>query len=109
MYFPPVNIIDKEASYSIELAAPGFEKSDFNVKLDTNILTISTEKKEGNETNTDKVIRSEFSYKSFKRSFTLDEKIDTENISAKYENGLLKLELPKKEKVKASAKDINIQ
>ena len=45
LYFPPVNIIDKEASYSIELAAPGFEKADFNVKLDNNILTISTEKK----------------------------------------------------------------
>ena len=109
LYFPPANIIDKEASYSIELAAPGFEKADFNVKLDNNILTISTEKKEENQSSTDKLVRREFSYKSFKRSFTLDEKIDTENISAKYENGILKLELPKKENVKASAKDINIQ
>ena len=109
LYFPPVNIIDKEAYYSIELAAPGFEKADFNVKLENNILTISTEKKEENQSSTDKLVRREFSYKSFKRSFTLDEKIDTENISAKYENGILKLELPKKENVKASAKDINIQ
>ena len=55
------------------------------------------------------MIRKEFSYRSFKRSFTIDEKIDGENISAKYENGILKLALPKKEDLKAGAKEINIQ
>jgi len=109
LHFPPVNITDKPGMYLVELAAPGFEKADFNVKLEENILTISTDKKDAAKHEADKVIRSEFSYKSFKRSFTIDEKIDSENISAKYENGILKLELPKKEIVKAGAKEINIQ
>lgn len=109
LHFPPANIIDKEAAYVIEMAVPGFEKSDFNVNLENNILTISTEKKDEATQKEGKLIRSEFSYRSFKRSFTIDEKIDTENINAKYENGILKLELPKKEIVKAGAKNINIQ
>lgn len=109
LHFPPVNIIEKPNSYQLEIAAPGFEKADFNVKLDGNILTISNEKKEEKNENTDKLVRKEFSYKSFKRSFTLDEKIDAENIHARYENGILKLELPKKEIAKAGAKEISIQ
>lgn len=109
LHFPPVNIVEKTENYLVELAAPGFEKADFNVKLEGNILTISTEKKETAAESTDKMIRREFSYRSFKRSFTLDEKIDAENISAKYENGILKLELPKKEDLKAGAREISIQ
>lgn len=109
LLFPPVNIIDTPTTYQLEIAAPGFEKTDFKVNLESNVLTISTEKKEEKTSEADKVIRKEFSYKAFKRSFTLDEKIDSENISAKYENGILKLELPKKEVVKAGAKEINIQ
>lgn len=107
--FPPVNITETAEGYQVELAVPGFEKADFNVKLDDKILTISTEKKESNAAADQKMIRKEFSYKSFKRSFTLDDKIDAENISAKYENGILILELPKKENLKAAVKDINIQ
>ena len=107
--FPPVNIVEKDAVYQLELSVPGYEKADFNVKLDDKLLTISTEKKDAATESTSKIIRKEFSYKSFKRSFTLDEKIDAENISAKYDNGILTLELPKKENQKAAAKDINIQ
>lgn len=106
--FPPVNIIEKANSFSVELSAPGFEKSDFGVKLEANILTISTDKKEDQKEEADKVLRREFSYRSFKRSFTIDEKIDAENIVAKYENGILRLELPKKEPAKAPVKDIII-
>lgn len=109
LHFPPVNIIEKADHYHIQLAAPGLEKTDFNVKLDGNVLTISAEKKEEQKVETDKVIRREFSNKSFNRSFTLDEKIDAANISAKYENGVLKLDLPKKEEVKNAAKEIVIQ
>ncbi len=108
LHFPPVNIVDKADKYLLELASPGFEKADFNIKLEENMLTISTEKKVENVTEGDKVIRKEFSYKTFKRSFTIDEKIDAEHIIAKYENGILSLELPKKEITKASAKEINI-
>ncbi len=106
--FPPVNIIEKADSYHLEVSAPGFEKADFNVKLDGNLLSITAEKKEEVKDET-KVVRKEFSYKSFKRSFTVDEKIESSNINAKYENGILKIELPKKEIVKAASKDITIQ
>ena len=106
--FPPVNIVEKSNAYQVELSVPGYEKTDFNVKLDDKILTISTEKKEQTVQADEKMIRKEFTYKSFKRSFTLDDKIDAESISAKYENGILKLELPKKEDQKTAVKDITI-
>ena len=109
LHFPPVNIIEKANHYHLELAAPGMEKTDFNIKLDGKLLTISAEKKEEQPAETDKMIRKEFSHKAFKRSFTVDEKIDASNISAKYEQGILKLDLPKKEEVKDNAKEINIQ
>ena len=109
LHFPPVNIVEKADTYQLEIAAPGYDKADFNVKLEGKILTISTEKKDAATESTDKMIRREFSHRSFKRSFTIDEKIDAENINAKYENGILKLELPKKEDQKAGAREINIQ
>ena len=107
--FPPVNIVEKNDFYNLQVAAPGFEKADFNVKLDGKILTISAEKKETAASETEKVIRKEFSAKSFKRTFTLDEKIDAATISAKYENGILNVGLPKKEEMKATSTEINIQ
>ncbi|HMK04568.1 MAG TPA: Hsp20/alpha crystallin family protein [Ferruginibacter sp.] len=108
LHFPPVNIVEKNDAYQIELAAPGMEKADFVVKLDGKLLTISSEKKTEKNAENEKMIRKEFSYRSFKRSFTVDEQIDGTNITAKYENGILKLDLPKKE-VKNEAKDITIQ
>jgi len=108
-FFTPVNIIEKNDHYHLQFSAPGFDKGDFNVKLEGNTLTVSAEKKEEAKSETDKVIRKEFSSKSFKRSFTLDEKIDATNISAKYENGILHVGLPKKAEVKAETKDITIQ
>ncbi|MBP6023209.1 Hsp20/alpha crystallin family protein [Ferruginibacter sp.] len=107
--FPPVNIVEKNDAYNLQVAAPGFEKSDFKIKLDANILTISVEKTAETKSETEKLIRREFSAKSFKRTFTVDEKIDATNINAKYENGILHVVLPKKEEVKAAAKEITIQ
>jgi HSP20 family protein len=109
LHFPPANIIEKAGLYKIELAAPGMEKSDFVVKLDGKVLTVSAEKKTTETAENEKMIRREFGYKSFKRSFTVDEKIDGANITAKYENGILTLELPRKEEIKNAAKDIVIQ
>ena len=109
LHFPPANIVEKNDLYQIALAAPGKVKADFIIKLDGKILTISAEKKTEAATENEKMIRKEFGYKSFKRSFTLDEKIDATNITAKYENGILTVELPKKEEVKNVAKDIVIQ
>ena len=108
LHYPPVNIIDKAAVYSVELSVPGYIKADFSIKLENNILTVSTENKEQQIADTEKFIRTEFALKSFKRSFTLNEKIDTENIAARYEDGILKIELPKKESFNTAAKDINI-
>ena len=108
LQFPPVNIVEKTDSYHVEVSAPGLDKSDFNIKLEGNLLTISGEKKAETKVENDKVIRREFSQKSFKRSFTLDDKIDGSAITAKYENGLLALVLPKKEEAKAGSKEIAI-
>lgn len=107
--FPPVNIEETATAYNLSLSIPGFDKADFNVKLDGNLLSVSADKKEEPKVEGVKSIRKEFSHKSFKRSFTLDDKIDAANIAAKYENGILKLELPKKEETKAASKDITIQ
>lgn len=109
LQFPPANIVEKTDLYRIELASPGMEKADFNVKIDAKLLTISAEKKTEAASNTEKVIRREFGFKSFKRSFTLDEKIDATNITARYEKGILTLELPKKEELKTGTKEITIQ
>ena len=108
LHYPPVNIIDKANIYSVELSVPGYIKPDFSIKLDNNVLTVSTEKKEQSPVENEKFIRTEFTLKSFKRSFTLNEKIDTDNIAARYDNGILKIELPKKESFNAAPKDINV-
>ncbi len=108
LHFPPVNIIDTPDSYEVELIAAGMSKEDFKVNLENNVLTISAQKQEEEKKEDEKVIRREFSKRSFSRSFTIDEKIESENISAKYENGVLHLSLPKREIAKAVKKDITI-
>jgi len=105
----PVNIFENENVYRLELVAPGMEKEDFKIGIEKNILTISAERKNQETASNERLIRKEFSQRSFKRSFTIDEKIDTEKIEAKYFNGVLTLNLPKKQEVKASSKEIKIQ
>ena len=107
--YVPVNINEVENGYSLEVIAPGFEKSDFKVNLDNNVLTISAERKLEEKSLTDKQIRKEYSYRSFKRSFTIDDKIDATAIEASYVNGVLRLNLPKKAEVRQAAKDITIK
>ncbi|MET0637605.1 MAG: Hsp20/alpha crystallin family protein [Chitinophagaceae bacterium] len=107
--FVPVNIIEKESGYQIEVVAPGFEKNDFKVNVDQQILSISAEVKEAAAGETGKQIRREHRISSFKRTFTLDEKIDANSIEAKYVNGILNLNLPKKAEVKVPSQQINIQ
>jgi HSP20 family protein len=106
--FVPVNVKETEKSYQLEIVVPGFEKTDFKINLDQNLLTISGEKRNEVKEN-EKQIRREYNYHSFKRSFTIDEKIDATNIDANYVNGVLTLNLPKKEVVKASATEITIK
>jgi HSP20 family protein len=107
--YPAVNISETKDAYHLELQAPGWEKNDFKVNTDGDLLTISAERKVETKDENSKSIRREFSYKSFKRSFTLDEKVDNARINARYENGILKLDLAKKEEVKVSPKEIAVQ
>jgi len=105
----PSNIHETNEGYHIELNAPGRNKEDFKINVENGLLTISFEKKEENENKDYKTVRREFSFESFKRSFSIDEKVNADAIQAKYENGVLKLYLPKKEEVKIAAKQITIQ
>lgn len=108
---PKVNIEEKEDKYLLEMLAPGLEKADFKINLDKDLLTISYEQKkasEEKETN-GKLIRKEFEFRSFSRSFSLDDKIDSAAITAVYENGVLKLSLPKKLEAAKEVKQIAIQ
>ncbi len=100
---PSVNIVENENDYSIELAAPSFEKDDFNIEYHKGTLTVSAEKRTENEEKDEKrnYLSREFSYSKFSRSFTVPkEKIDEENIQAKYENGVLYITLQKQEEAK---------
>lgn len=105
----PVNIRETENEYVLEVVAPGWKKEDFTISLENNFLSLSVEKKEETENKNEKFIRREYKYSSFKRSFTVDEKIDADAISAQYVNGVLTLNLPKKEEVKPATKQIAIQ
>lgn len=106
---PPVNIVENEEGYHLEFAVPGRNKENFKVKVEGAQLAISyEEKKETEERKDQKVVRSEFSVSSFNRSFTLNNKVNAEAIQAKYEDGILKVLVPKKEEAKPLTKDITI-
>lgn len=109
LHFPPVNVYESQNAFEIELNAAGVAKEDIKVNIQDGQLTVSYDKKEEKKAEDQKAIRKEFTQRSFKRSFNLDEQVDVENISAKHENGVLKLHLPKKEAVKPATKQINIQ
>jgi len=110
VYQVPVNIKESENGYSLEVVAPGIAKEDFRLQVNDKVLTISFEqKKETEEKENGKWLRKEFKVRSFKRTFTLGEQVDTEKISAAYENGILHLDLPKKEAVIATNRVIEIQ
>ena len=105
---PPANIVESKFDFRIEIAAPGFEKSDFKIDLDKRLLSISLSKKvDINED--EKYNIKEFDFNSFDRSFRISEKIDTEKINAIYKNGVLQITLPKKEDaIEKPAREIKI-
>ena len=105
---PSVNVIENEQNYNVSVAAPGLKKEDFKIDLKGNMLTISSEKEEQKEEKDGKYNRKEYNYSSFSRSFTLPEDVNREQIQAKYEDGVLKLTLPKKEEVKKKAENKQI-
>lgn len=110
---PPVNIYEAKDGYTIELLVPGWAKEEIKINVENKALTISAEKAEKAAENKDeapKQTRKEFGIRSsFKRSFNINEQVDAEKIQAKYENGILKLVLPKKETIQAAAKAIVVE
>lgn len=94
---PKSNIIELEKSYKIEMMAPGFKKEDFNISVEDNMLVISVEKEEKKEETTDNLVYHEFSVSNFKRSFRLSKNVDTNDIEANYQDGILEVVIPKKE------------
>ena len=110
MTVPAVNIVEKQDHYEISLAAPGMKKDDFNIDVEGNLLTISAEKEEKREDKDDRHTRQEFNYTSFSRAFTLPDGVQKDKIDASYENGLLKLNLPKTDEArKMPSKHINVK
>ena len=94
---PAVNIKDNEKSFELDLIVPGRKKEDFNIEVDNELLTISAELKDQKEVKEENYTRREFRFSSFKRAFTLPESINVDDIKADYVDGVLKIELPKKE------------
>ena len=107
----PVNIRETENSYELELAAPGLRKEDFKLQASNDLLTISYEQKEEQEhqNQAEGWLKKEYSLQSFTRSFNLDDTVDMNKISAEYNNGLLRLTLPKKENARKISKTIEIK
>lgn len=93
---PSVNVKENERLYTIEMAVPGFKKEEFNLRVENGILFISGENKSEKEEKNENYTRKEFNYSTFSRSFSLPENANQDKIEAKYENGLLKLEILKK-------------
>lgn len=108
---PSVNVKDMNDGFEIQVAAPGMRKEDFTVNLERNVLTISSEKQTQNEEKDEdgNFSRREFNYSSFRRSFTLPEAVEQEKIEATYEDGLLKIAVPKKEQSTRMLKTIEVK
>lgn len=106
---PAVNVQESNDKFELEVAAPGLSKKDFNIEVANGVLNISCEKEETKEEKEKNFTRREFSYSSFQRSFTLPPNVNEDDIKAKYEDGLLKITLKKKEETKDdSTKKIDI-
>ena len=102
------NIVETEEAYHLSLLAPGRNKELFAVKVENDVLTVSYAQPENKEEEKLNYVRQEFAIGNLSRSFTLDDKVDSENIQAKYEDGVLKLLLPKKPEVKPASRQISV-
>jgi HSP20 family protein len=104
-----INILENEQQYQLQIVAPGLKKEDFKIEVENGKLSISFEHEDATTEKQEKWIRQEFSMPSFKRSFTLNEKIDASAIQAVYENGILNVRLPKKENEAVKIHSIAVQ
>jgi len=99
---PAVNIVEGDQNFRVEVAAPGLNKEDFKVHVEKNILEISAEKKNEKEVHNRKYLRREFSYSEFRRTFSLPSHADAEKIEATHRNGILTVEIPKKDETRVN-------
>ncbi|MBP0902346.1 Hsp20/alpha crystallin family protein [Mariniflexile gromovii] len=97
---PAVNVINSDNEFVIDMAVPGLKKSDFEINIDNQVLSIGVETKTENNEKNENYTRREFGYSSFKRTFTIPESVDADKISADYSDGILKIHLPKREEAK---------
>ena len=108
-WVPSVNVKEDEKCYELDFAVPGLKKDDFKIEVDRGVLTISAESTSEKEETDKKYTRKEYNYSSFSRSFTLPDNVNEEQLEAKYEDGVLKVVLTKKEEEKSNKKTINIK
>jgi len=106
---PAANISESKDHYHVELAAPGLKKEDFKLSLEKDVLSISVEQTVQNHSQERNFTKREFGYNSFVRSFTMPEMADDNGIEAKYENGVLCIDIPKREEAKVQSRQIEIK
>ncbi|HMX41422.1 MAG TPA: Hsp20/alpha crystallin family protein [Saprospiraceae bacterium] len=108
LHQPAVNVVETPDAFKLELAAPGFEKPNFQINVENDHLTISGQREDSQMAEGEKVTRREFRYASFQRSFKLPKTVNHEAIAAVYENGILNITIPKKEEAKPVVKTITV-
>lgn len=106
---PATNIRESEREFTIELAAPGMTKDDFSIDIDEGMLTISSQKEEDTSQEGENFTRREYNYSSFSRSFRMPEGVSPDEIKARYEEGVLKIAVPKREEASVNRKRVNIE
>lgn len=108
---PAANVSETNDAFNLALAAPGFDKKDFNLNIENGYLTVEGKHEVNAEEKSDtgeRILRREFRYESFKRTFKLPQTVNIDSINAVYENGVLSVALPKKEEAKPLVKNIQI-
>jgi HSP20 family protein len=106
---PAANVSESEDHFHVELAAPGLKKEDFKINLDRNVLNISVERQNEQDNTQKNYSKREYSYSSWVRSFTLPESANAEQIEAAYTNGILTIDIAKREEAKAVRRQIEIK
>jgi HSP20 family protein len=108
-YKPAANVSEDENNYTIELALPGFSKEEISIKFEEEVLTVTAGRQPKEDVKGPKYTWNEFGFKSkYERSFQLPETINADSISAAFENGILRIALPKKEVQPSAVKEISI-
>ncbi len=107
-FVPPVDIYEDEHSVILKMEVPGIEQKDLDIRVENNTLTVRGERKFEKDEKEENFHRIERRYGSFMRSFSLPQTVDTENINADYDNGVLKIRLAKREETKPKQIKVNV-